>query len=104
MRAMSPWRAALICGALLLTGCAKHAYHGGASMASALVAEDSMTDVRPDRMMIWHADLDIEVWNVSNAVSGAIALVEREGGFVEAKSDRVWQRRKMWMRCGKTWM
>ena len=44
--------------------------------------------MRPDRMVIWHADFGIQVWSVSNAVNEAIALIERQGGFVEKKYDR----------------
>lgn len=49
---------------------------------------NNMTEVRSDRMLIWKAYLSIQVWSVSNAVSEAIALAERQGGFVEKKSDR----------------
>lgn len=79
--------------AVLLTGCATVAGHrGGAARMDAMMASPSpgneMTDVRPaNRMLIWKAYLDIEVWNVANAVSEATAVVERQGGFVEQKSD-----------------
>jgi hypothetical protein len=44
-------------------------------------------EVRPDRMLIWKATLSIEVWTISNAIHEAVAMAEREGGFVEQKSD-----------------
>lgn len=47
----------------------------------------NMTEVRSDRMLIWKAHLGIEVWSVSNAVSEAVAVAERQGGFIERKSD-----------------
>jgi hypothetical protein len=77
----------------LLTGCATHARRGGgASYVDAMMPPSAtgndMTEVRPDRMLIWKAHMSIQVWSVSNAVSEAIALAERHGGFVEKKSDR----------------
>jgi hypothetical protein len=44
--------------------------------------------VQPDRMLVWKAQLSLQVWSVSNAVSEVTALVERQGGFIEQKSDR----------------
>lgn len=58
---------------------------GAATMPS--VTADNMSEVRPDRMLIWKARLNIQVWNVSNAVSVATTLAERQGGYVEQKSD-----------------
>jgi len=39
-------------------------------------------------MLIWKANLSIEVWNISNAVNQASSMAERAGGFIEQKSDR----------------
>jgi hypothetical protein len=39
-------------------------------------------------MLIWKAILSIDVWNISNAVNEASAMAERDGGFVEQKSDQ----------------
>jgi hypothetical protein len=50
-------------------------------------ASSNMADVRSDRMLIWKATLNIQVWSISNAVNESITLVERKGGFVEKKSD-----------------
>jgi len=71
----------------LASGCATYAKRGGGSVGMAGAPESSMTEVRPDRMLIWKAHLGIQVWSVSNAVAEAIALAERQGGFVERKSD-----------------
>ncbi len=74
----------------LLSGCVTSAKRVGSSaeiMAPAAVA-DNMAETRPDRMLIWQAHLGIQVWSVSNAVSKATAMTERQGGFVEKKSDQ----------------
>ncbi len=75
--------------AALLSGC-KATYGKRVSRSDVMgpVAAGTMTEVRSDRMLIWKAHLSIEVWNVSNAVSVATALAERQGGFVEQKSDQ----------------
>jgi hypothetical protein len=77
--------------AATLTGCAtkKMRYAGDSLNCMALETEpSSMTEVRPDRMLIWEASMSIQVWNVSNAVNHAVSLTERQGGFVEKKTDR----------------
>ena len=72
-----------------LSGCATaYAPRAGGPLAPELGAgAGNMTEVRPDRMLVWTARLGLEVWNVSNAVHVATALAERQGGFVERKSD-----------------
>jgi len=47
----------------------------------------AMTEVRPERMMVWTAHLNIQAQNVSNALDQVIAMVEAQGGFVEKRSD-----------------
>ena len=37
-------------------------------------------------MLVWKAWLELEVWNVSNAVARAVALAQQQGGFVEQRS------------------
>jgi len=79
--------------AALFAGCATHARRaGGAAYMDVMMPPsatgNNMTEVRPDRMLIWKARMSIQVWSVSNAVSEAIAFAERQGGFVEKKSDR----------------
>lgn len=73
----------------LLSGCKMtHQKRASGSAPMRGVAAGNMSEVRADRMLIWKAHLSIQVWNVSNAASVATALVERQGGFVEQKSDR----------------
>jgi hypothetical protein len=55
------------------------------ALAGEAVTSDS-AEVRAERMLIWRGALDLEVWNVSNAVAQAAALVQQQGGFVEQKS------------------
>ena len=38
-------------------------------------------------MLIWKAHLNIDVWNVSNAVSQATEIVTKNGGYIEQKND-----------------
>lgn len=40
-----------------------------------------------NRMKVWRAQVSLEVWNVSNALQQAIGIVEKQGGFVERRSD-----------------
>lgn len=73
----------------MLSGCqsAAHSRRGyGADMAMGMAGDD-MTEVKPDRMLIWKAHMSLEVWNVSNAVAEAVSVVEKSGGYVERKSD-----------------
>jgi hypothetical protein len=93
------WLIALA-SAALLSGCATKMRSAGGEMAAMApimppsaglsgTTEGNMAEVevQPDRMLIWKADLNIKVWNVSNAVSKAVTLTERQGGYVEKKSD-----------------
>lgn len=72
----------------LLAGCATSArYAGGTSPMMPGAPGGDLTQVQPDRMLIWKAHLSLEVWSLSNAVGQAVAIAERAGGFVEQKSD-----------------
>lgn len=75
---------------VVLSGCTTAARRSGSYSGNRMrdVLADNMAEVRPDRMLIWKAHLSIEVWSVSNAVNDAITMAERQGGFVEKKSDR----------------
>lgn len=79
-----------VLSALALAGCAK--FRGGTEAPSSAGTESrdqagtEMTEVHPDRMMVWSAHLSIQVWNVSNAVGDATAMAERQGGFVQERS------------------
>lgn len=85
MKTMSRMLMALVLVALL-SGCATYGKRKSSSGLTQ-VAAGHMTEVRPERMLIWKAHLRIQVWSVSNAVSESSALAERQGGFVEQKSD-----------------
>lgn len=77
--------------AATVTGCATSARYAGTLSVNCLDMEpesSNATEVRPDRMLIWKASMSIQVWSVSNAVNEAVALAERQGGFVEEKTDR----------------
>jgi hypothetical protein len=47
----------------------------------------SAPDPMANRMVIWNASLQVQVSNLSNAVTRATARVEAEGGYVEQNSD-----------------
>lgn len=75
----------------LLSGCAKTMMYAKTPMIQQLggdgrAAEVDKQEVRANRMLIWKAWLEVEVWNVSNAVAHATALAQQQGGFVEQKS------------------
>jgi hypothetical protein len=86
MRKIVQVLAALACVAAA-SGCGTLGKRASGSGMMPGAADGSMTEVRPDRMLIWKAHLSIQVWSVSNAVSEAVALAERRGGFIEQKSD-----------------
>lgn len=68
-------------------GCAKMKAAGGA-MAEAPASPAAGKATRlPDRMLVWNAYLDVEVWSVSNATQEAAALADRNDGFMEKLSD-----------------
>jgi hypothetical protein len=81
----------VLCAASLL-GCAKK---GRMPVADSLAMPmtpaappGSMSEVAAqDRMLVWTADLQLQVWNVSNTLRDVTAQVERQGGFITAKSD-----------------
>jgi hypothetical protein len=74
---------------VLAFGCAQKHVSAPASLSArtANASESGKAEVRPDRMMIWKARLHIQVLDVNDAVAEAYALTERQGGFVERKSD-----------------
>ncbi len=79
----------VLAGLLMLavfSGCAKFAKRANAVELVQPGAGADMTEVRPDRMLIWKASLSLKVRSISDAVSEATALTERQGGFVEQKS------------------
>ena len=81
------WGVLALVWVLALPGCkskpramAMDSAFGVASARSAMPAATS------PRMLVWNADLTVEVWNVSNAVAQAISLTQGSGGYVEQKS------------------
>lgn len=76
--------------AATVTGCATSTRYANRTIPSMVMETESSsaTEVRPDRMLIWKASMSIQVWSVSNAVNQAVSLAERQGGFVEKKTDR----------------
>lgn len=93
MKLVAVWSTALVV-AVLFSGCASHKRMGSGAMGGDVgiampseVSGNDMTDVRAERMLVWTASLGIQVWSISNAVNDAVALTERQGGYVEQKSD-----------------
>jgi len=86
----------LACVAMLAgsTGCKSTSHEGGVPVPACAMAPSqgdagaTTEQLRSERMLIWKADLSIEVWNIATAVADAAAMAERQGGFVEQKSDR----------------
>lgn len=87
----------LIVLAALSAGCASQVHPSSSSSGGVFLAEfdgdasPGSPDVRKvrsgqDRMLAWKANLSLEVWNVSNAVAHAVALADKEGGYVESQS------------------
>lgn len=87
---------AALCSLTFLSGCtskmARPIVGADMSVASLMPASAPVQSERDSgplaaRMVAWRASLNVEVWNVSNAVARATALAESRGGFVEQKSD-----------------
>ncbi|MCX7007698.1 MAG: DUF4349 domain-containing protein [Kiritimatiellaeota bacterium] len=81
----------LALAAQLFSGCASVVSYSKAPCIMKLgggdgTAEAKSSEVRADRMLIWKAWLEVEVWNVSNAVAQATALAQLQGGFVDQTS------------------
>jgi len=81
----------LVLAGVLFSGCASTAMYAKAPGLARLGGGDAGTEakhnaVRADRLLIWKAGLELEVWNVSNAVAQATTLAQAQGGFVEQTS------------------
>ena len=59
----------------------------GTGLAADGQAESDMTEVQDARMLVWSADLRLQVSSVSDAVGRTTLLVERHAGFVEQKTE-----------------
>jgi len=85
--------------AALMSGCGTTNYM--ASTADAMpwgTPEKGMKSLQENRMLIWHADLSLEVASVSNSVARVIAIVKESGGYVQSKSDSGEERARMTLR------
>jgi hypothetical protein len=51
-------------------------------------ATKDAADFRQDRMLVWNANLDIEVTDVNEAVTKAASIAEKSGGYLERKSEQ----------------
>lgn len=94
MKEITRWMTLALCFAAL-AGCAvnKHRYAApvstvsGTAMADKAPGGNDTAQVRPDRMLIWKADMTVRVADIPSAVREASATAERHGGFVEKKSE-----------------
>lgn len=89
----------LLLGLVLSTGCAKRvspmakgvsAMGGMVSDAMAMRSEAAPNpprEIRSDRMLIWRADLALEVLRVQDALTQSIAIAEKSGGYVQTKTE-----------------
>ena len=79
---------------LLCTGCAKavNTSPGASAQALSVVSDQkNSTEFRPDRMLAWKANLELEVNDVIGSMSKAIAIAEQNGGYLESKSENAEQ-------------
>jgi Domain of unknown function (DUF4349) len=76
---------------LLSSGCARAVSTSSPVLLKAQsevsVDQNSSSEFRPDRMLIWRANLEIEVSEVNDAIGKAIAIAEKSGGYLEWKSE-----------------
>jgi len=76
---------------LLSAGCARAVSTSSPALLKAQsevsVDQNRSSEFRPDRMLIWRANLEIEVSEVNDAVAKAIAIAEKSGGYLEWKSE-----------------
>ncbi|MGD9780590.1 MAG: DUF4349 domain-containing protein [Kiritimatiellia bacterium] len=103
MNAMIRHLTIALCLALLAAGCAtKKKAHKAMEMspledsvvagydaagAPMHVAEPARDAVGENRMMVWTADLTIQTEDLSNAVVQAVAIAQKNGGYLESRSD-----------------
>lgn len=86
MKAMIRFMAVLTCAAAL-AGCATGKMSPRHAKAAPAPEQNDTGEVRPDRMLIWKASLKIEVGDIQKAMAEATALTERQGGYIEQKTD-----------------
>lgn len=67
---------------LFMSGCSSTNF-SAPMQEIAMEANESTEKVEQDRMLIWTADLDIQVNNISNSVAKVTAFITTQKGFVE---------------------
>jgi len=80
---------------MLIMGCASGCAKGPMSAGKALMAPRptaSMSEATdkaasPERMLVWRANLTLEVWDVAAGIKQAVDVAEQFGGYVESKSE-----------------
>ena len=55
---------------------------------SELEAKESPETVEQSRMLVWTADLEIEVSDITNSIATVIGVTTKQGGFVERTTNR----------------
>lgn len=91
MRMTSVYPLMLLLVILLTAGCVNTAglHASGAKTKAGVSGEvNSATDFESGRMLIWRANLDLEVADVNSATQQAITIAEQNGGYLEWKSER----------------
>ena len=88
MKLMTWMTAVIITGMGLASGCVSSAYRSpraaGVDFAASVDADGSEAVV--ERMMVWRADLSLEVGSISNALDAVSEIARSSGGYVEQKS------------------
>lgn len=73
---------------MLCCGCAHKDMVSAQVGAKASAVQKESVDFKPDRMLVWNANLDIDVTDVNEAVIKAVSIVEKSSGYLEWKSEQ----------------
>lgn len=73
--------------AAALAGCASSSPSGAGTGSLGVRSERMAGEEKPARMLVWTANLSLEVSDVSASVDKAAAIAEQFRGYVEQKSD-----------------
>lgn len=73
---------------IVCCGCAHKGMVSAPANANSSAVQYDFSDFKPDRMLVWKANLDIEVTDVNDAVSKAVSIAEKSGGYLEWKSEQ----------------
>lgn len=79
---------ALLALTLILSGCASSSNSRAPFAPTALEVNESAEKVEQSRMLVWTADLEIEVSDITANVAAVTALTTKQGGFVERTTNR----------------